>query len=376
MKTSRIIVVIVSILLIIPLAGHLFWLLKKPTSMDLLVVNKSVNRKSKNEFKSLAWVLNYHKIRKSDKELYDYTSDYLGYYPDAPYEDIMIKSFRLEDLDTISRYYDGLYYLDNLGVNSESVTPADYYGGFNQNDYLLLKEMLGDNKLIVAEYNFFSSGTQDLVKYNTEQLIDIYSLGWNGKFFHSLERSRIIKTMGPAFINDWEEKNGDWNFRGEGILLIESSKNRVLILPREDYMNGKFPVIKTDSKICELYKVPESIGYDGWFEISYEGRNQIVSEFDLNLNERGEDLLKQNGLNMKFPAVIKHQTSNLYYLAGDFSKRNVFMGSSRMKGVNQLFHSFCNCFRKGHSFFFQNYYVPLVSSILSITEVQKPLDES
>ncbi len=376
MKTSRIIVIAALIIIFIPLAGHLLWLMKKPVAMDLLIVNKSVDSKTNNEFKTLAWVLNYQKIKKSDKKLYDYSNDYLGYYPDAPYKEIMIKSFRLEDLDSLTRYYDGLYYLDNLGVNSGNSGSADFYGGFNQNDYVLLKEMLDDNKLIVAEYNFFSSGTEDLVKYNTEQLMDIYNLGWKGKFFSKLDRSRILKTMGPSFVKEWEGKNGDWKFQGPGILLIESSKNRVLILPRDDYMSGKFPVIKTDNKTCKLYDIPESIAFDGWFEISYEGRNQVISHFDLNLNERGEDLLKQNGLNTRFPAVIKHKTSRLYYLSGDFSKQNVFMGSSRMRGVNQVFHSFCKSFRNSPAFFFQSYYVPMISSILQKEEEEVSREES
>jgi hypothetical protein len=363
MKTSKFIIILVIVIIAVPLIGHVIWLLQKPTEMDLFVVNKSVSRKSENEFKSLNWVLNRQKIKKSSKELYDYSKDYFGYYPDAPYEDIMIRSFSLEDLGKIKDEYDGVYYLDNKGVHTKSLSSTNFYGGFNHNDYLLLKQMLEDNKLVIAEYNFFTPETEDLVKFNTEQLIDIYSLSWKGKFFKNLQRDKVQKVLGPTFISDWEETNGEWKYNGGGLILVETVKNRVLVLPRDEYMDHSYPSIETEDPARTAFKLPEQIAYSGWFDICYQGENDIISSFNLNLNERGEELLKQNGLNASFPAVIKHQHNNFYYLAGDFSGHNVFLGSSRMLGVNDLFHTLCRSFNNNPGFFFQSYYVPLISGI-------------
>ena len=368
MKTARSIIIILSIIVLFPLLGSFMWIIQKETKLDLMIINKTVEKVSKNEMRSLNWVLNYNKIVKSSSDSYNYEKDYFGYHPEPISEDRYIQSFKLKDLSVLKDKYEGFIFLDNQGVRIDGASNPrmDYYGGFNQSDYLLLKEMSDEGKLIIAEYNFFSEPTEDLVRFNTEQFLDVYSVHWKGKFMRNLDKEKISKVLDDKWIGIYSDYTGnDWTFTGSGIVLINEKQSRILVLPADQYMTKEFPSIITNSDLASFYNVKEIIPFTGWFQIVYEGKNDVISRFDLNLNEEGKQIVMNSGLECGSPAAISLANQHQYFFAGDFSKQSVFLGCSKVRMLNNLVHLGCSMRGNSPSQFFHNYYLPMYSAILN-----------
>jgi hypothetical protein len=368
MKITKLLLIVVAVLILIPFLGRFVWVLQKGKKMEIMIVNKSVQKQSQNEIKSLNYVLNMHKIVKSTGQFYVYSRDYYGYHPEAVTNDFKIKSFRLDELATIKEKYDALYFLDNSGVNLEGkniVNYASYYGGFNQNDYVLLKNMLNSGKLIIAEYNFISEPTEELVRYNTEQLIDIYSIGWKGRYFSNLSANKIVEELDPEWMEVYKGYyNESWEFEGSGLVFINENQKRIVVLPSNLYMNAKFPVIESSPEMVEYYQIPAEVSFTGWFDVMYPGKNKVVSSFNMKLNEEGTDILMRNGLESAFPAVIKSQNDKLFLFTGDFSKQKFMYCTSRISGVNHIVQSLTRGGVNKPYRFIHTYYEPFVSKIL------------
>jgi hypothetical protein len=367
MKSSRIWIVVIIVVLLLPVLGHLLWMVQKKKPLNLMIVNKSVPTTSHNEVKSFNWVLNYEKVLKAGNEHYDFSKDYYGFHPEAVTEERTIKSYRLEDFPTIRKDYDGIVYLDNQGVelDGQKFSSITYYGGFNQTDYLLMREMMSSGKLVIAEFNFFSDPTEELVRYNTEQMMDIYSLRWKGKFFKNLEKKKIQEEVDPKWFESYSESyNKEWDYSGPGLILCNEKQQRVVVIPADKYMTEKFPTIESLATASDQYGLPDQAAYTGWFEVVHEGNNEVISQINLNLNEEGEELLKMNGLESTFPACIKVPEKPVYFMAGDFSKQNVVMAWSRLRIFSDICRGVCKGMTKNPNRFFQTYYVPLISNIL------------
>lgn len=367
MKKSGYLIILLAILLLLPVMGHFLWMVQKQKPLNLMIVNKTVPSSSENEVKSLNWVLNYEKVSKTGNEAYDFSKDYFGYHPDALNQERAIRAYRLEELPEIKAEYDGLIYLDNEGV--EYKTPGyssiTHYGGFNQTDYLLLKEMIANNKLVITEFNFFSDPTEDLVRYNTEQLMDIYTLRWKGKFFKDLDKKKIANEIDIKWLDSYKEINQkEWDYSGAGLVLCNEKQDRIVVLPAEGYMEESFPTIETSSENKDLYNLPSRTAFEGWFEIVYPGGNEVISNINLNLNEAGVELMKKNGLDPVFPACIKMTDKPVYFLTGDFSKQDVVLAWSKMRILSDLCRGICRGRTKNPKQFFQTYYIPFMSTII------------
>lgn len=370
MKAYRFFIIVLVVILALPAAGRLIWLMKKSKPLDVIIINKSVEKISRNEIKALNWVLNSEKFVDSAGDFYDYRADYLGYFPDAVTEDRKIKSYKLDEAVSMAQTFDALVFIDNKGVELSREyklsTKRMQYGGLNQNDYLLIREMSSRQKLIIGEFNFFSSPTEDLVRYNAEQFLDIYSLGWTGKYFKNLAIDHVSKEI-PS---DWLEiyklnYSEDWNFSGAGLILANKAANRIIVLPADKFMNAKFPDIVTPEEISNEWGLPPRASYDGWFDIAYPGKNKVISYINLNLNEDGIDLLRTNGIDPEFPAVIESTGRKFYYLAGDFSKSGGMVFTSRYSFLSDLYKNFGKGQQDKPGRFFKVYYIPLLTGIFN-----------
>jgi hypothetical protein len=196
-------------------------------------------------------------------------------------------------------------------------------------------------------------------------LIDVYSLGWRGKYFKNLSANKIEKEISQKWIDIYKDySNTNWEFNGPGILLIHDKQKRILVLPEAKYMSKKYPEVVTVNDYAASMCLPERTAYTGWFDIFYPGENIVISSFDMNLNEQGIELLKSNGLSNIFPACVKSTDDMLYFLSGDFSKQSVFLPSSRIRLVNDISMAICKNMTGTPGKFFQTYYVPFMSCIL------------
>ncbi len=370
MKTYRLIMLVLVVIIILPFSGRLFWLIKKSKPIDIVIINKSVQTSSQNEVKSLNWLLNFEKFVDYNEKPYDFHHAYLGYYPDALSEDRKIKSYKLEEVSVLAENNDALFFIDNSGVELNQGDKANHknlsYSGFNQNDYSLLKEMLGKQKLVIAEYNFFSPPTEELVRYNTEQLLDTYSLGWSGKYFEDLAEENASGLLSENWFELYKQNYSlDWNFNGPGIVLINHGQNRIIVFPSREFMTAEYPEVISSPEIAAEYGIPVKVSYSGWFDVAFQGKNKIISKFNLNLNQEGKNILKSNGIESVFPAVIESPNKKFYYMAGDFSKSRVCLSSCRLGFISRIIQSREKKMTQNPDKFFQTYYNYLLSDILN-----------
>ena len=134
--------------------------------------------------KSFSWILtNYRFVKKESNSSYSYTKDYYGFFPQRPLRDKKWErnDYRLTDLIGLAEKNDALYFTDTYGVFfndwfrgiNKSRKSRKIYGGLNNNDFLLLKEMKDRNKLIIMEYNSFEYPTADFESVRTQEKLGI-----------------------------------------------------------------------------------------------------------------------------------------------------------------------------------------------------------
>ena len=112
------------------------------------------------------------------------------------------------------------------GIN-KSRKSRKIYGGLNNNDFLLLKEMKDRNKLIIMEYNSFDYPTAQFESVRTQEKLGISFSGWTGKYFSSLDTT--LKDF-PIWMTAMyrKEYKKPWKFTKAGIVILKEKDIVVL----------------------------------------------------------------------------------------------------------------------------------------------------
>jgi hypothetical protein len=375
MKTIKTILIILIILVLIPVFSWLLWSFEPSHPLRILVVNKTVISLKSKEHRALFWLLIHDKYVKPDNKIYSLDKDYFGFHPIKPaksrkYDVLRVK---LTEIDNLVEDYDIVYYVDTYGVYfNEWYRRTDtkdkgnlIEGGLNNNDYLFLKKMYEEGRLIIGEYNFFAPPTDDLVRIRTEDLLGLHWSGWIGRYIHNLN-PKASKDL-PAWVVDmYKSKNKqEWLFSGQGIILVNQSTNDVVVLEDEVHLDISVPEIQTTEYGINNYNLPETVFFQNWFDITYSDENQIIAEYKIHINMDGKALLDQYNLPSRFPAIIEAaQGTSFYYFCGDFVKYPVKMITAKLKGVNLIEGLFYNNKTTSLSKFYWTYYQPLIDQIL------------
>jgi len=376
MKIIRTIVIILIVLVLIPVLSWLFWNFKSSRPIDLLVLNKTVLSADHKEHKALFWLLINEKFVKSDKKAYDKSEDYFGFHPQKPkktkkYE--INSSFKMEDIDEVVAGHDGIYYADMQGVffnewyerSLESGKGNLIEGGLNNSDYLLLKRMYEENKLVIAEYNFYGPPTDEFVRYRTENLIDVHWTGWIGKYFHNLNLKKS-KDLPLWFIDAVKSgNNGEWPYAGSGIILINEMTKKYIVLEEGVHLDVNVPEIQVGEAGIEGISLPDVVHYPSWFEINTTNQNTVLAEFKIHINLDGKTVLDQNNIPSRFPAIMKAGNgSPFYYFAGNFAQYDVRMITAKLAGIHIFDKLYYNNKPQDCSKFYWTFYIPMVSGII------------
>ena len=91
----------------------LIWQLKKPTDLNMLVIDKTVPDQTFREHQGLMWMLNQAKVRKDGKP-YKISKDYAGFYPKGD------KTYSIKSLPKTNSA-DMIYITDTYGVYKEDL---------------------------------------------------------------------------------------------------------------------------------------------------------------------------------------------------------------------------------------------------------------
>jgi len=324
--------------------------------------------------KSFNWILtNERFVKKENKSSYSYKKDYYGFYPQRPLREKKWdrNDYRLTDLINLADKSDAIYFADTYGVFfndwykgiNRSRKSRKMYGGLNNNDYLLIKEMKDRNKLIIMEYNSFDYPTAQFESVRTQEKLGIKFSGWTGKYFNSLDTTGADFPIWMTAMYRKQYKM-PWTFKKAGIVIL---KEKVIIVLEEGvHLTNAMPHIITDSLYCEKYNIPNSVAFDQWFDLIDPLENNVLSDFKIETTAIGDTLLFNNDLLNKFPAVVQDPVSHrIYYFSGDFAHTKVPSWTSRFMGVDKLKGILYSDKPDDSRRFFWLYYKPLIDGIFT-----------
>lgn len=364
-----------SFILVIALAILFFvlWSSQPKKKLNFYILDKTVVKNDRPEHKAFTWLLNNNRYVGPDESAYSASTDYWGFFPiDLSNQIFDFKAIRINEVDAYAAAYDAAYYADCYGVYSfewyknisQPIHSSKVYGGLNQNDYLLLKKMKENGKLIIGEYNMFSTPTNSLIRTKTEGLFNIMWTGWAGKAYKNLDPAL---PNGPAewMPNLYESQHlKPWPKESQGIVLV-SNDGLIDVLVLNESLKSLSPSILATSIGQEKYGLPNSLTYGCWFEFVVPSVSaKVYANYRIDLTEAGIEQLSKHGLSGQFPAVIQAMENEpTFYFAGDFAENPVVSFTAKMSFGKQLNRLFSKQTEK--TIFFDTFYTPLIENILS-----------
>jgi hypothetical protein len=381
-QVKTVLLVAISFILILLLALHLIWYFGKSQKLNIYILDKTVTKADRIEHKSVVWLLNQLRFVGPDGKPYNHLKDYWGFYPIDTKQGLFdIKSIRLNEIDAYAAVYDAVYYVDCYGVYSyewfkkspKTVKSSKVYGGMNQNDYLFIKRMISLGKLVIGEYNMFSSPTNALIRIKTEDIFNVEWTGWTGKYISKLD---VVKDGNSKWIANLYEKQHQkpWPTGCDGIILI-SNEGLVEVLCVGEDLNSDLVKLIPSSEMKTWETQVSDVNFYGWFDIiSSRPGSKVLANFKLDVSDTGAEKLKTLGLTSQFPAVVKaSEKSFTYYFAGDFAENQVSMFTSKLKG-GAILNSLLNMGSSDRDFF-NKFYSPMLEHIFSTYyEKSNPLE--
>jgi len=373
-KTLLIVVIILALIVALPVINLIQWTFKAKKPIDIILVDKTVPTIERENHKSFNWILtNERFVKKGKKSNYSFRKDYYGFIPTRPLREKLWtrNDLRLADLINLADENDAIYFADTYGVFfndwyqgiSKVRKTRKLYGGLNNNDYLLIREMNIRNKLIILEYNSFDYPTAEYDSYRTQERLGIEFTGWTGKYFSSLDSTseEFPIWMTKMYRKQYREP---WHFTKPGIVFL--TEKDIIVFEEGTHLKNAMPHIITDSVYCEKYGVDGSVAFDKWFDIVDPLQNNVISKFKIETTTTGDTMLFENYLINEFPAVVQEPVAErVYYFSGDFANGKVNSVASKFKGINKLKGILYSDKPDDTRRFFWLYYRPLITSIFT-----------
>ncbi len=365
---------------LVVLTPFLMWLLWYLTPLQkkyIVIIDKTVATKQYFEHKSLWWVLTHQRIVQPNGRRYLLSQDYFGFFPraDKKFTISDLNNFNTGGLDSIAKFSSAVYYTDTYGVYyNEWYTDKNLqehsgilYGGLDDHDIYLLKQMKRFGKLIIGEFNFMATPTSAARRDTIQNEFGLTWSGWAGRCFDSLDSLQNPEL--PKWVTRLyrQQHNGLYPFHKNGIVFVHDD-GTIVILETKKELTFNFPMIRTNAEICMEYQLPPSIIYPYWFDITYsDSRNEQIGYYEVFTTPRGDSILQHYKIPNKFPAGFRHNTDySFYYFCGDWTDCPVGNISPYLKGSpffkSLLFNITDNYDRRR---FFWTYYRPLISKIVS-----------
>ena len=373
-KTLLIVIIILAVIIALPVINLIRWSVQTKKPLDIIIVDKTVPTLEREHHKPFSWILtNERFVKKENMSSYSYKKDYFGFFPQRPIRDKKWdrNDYRLADVIPLANKSDAVYFTDTYGVFfndwfrgiNKSRKSRKIYGGLNNNDFLLLKEMKYRNKLIIMEYNCFDYPTADFESIRTQEKLGITFTGWTGKYFASLDTNVVDFPVWMTAMYRKEYRK-QWKFTKPGIVILKEKD--IIVLEEGTQLKTAMPQIITGETFTQKYGVLPSVAFDQWFDIIDPLQNKIISKFKIDATALGDTLLTSKGLQNEFPAVVQEPVAQrLYYFSGDFATYNVPFWTSRFKGVEKLKGMLYSDKSDDTRRFFWLYYKPLINGIFS-----------
>ncbi|RXJ02772.1 hypothetical protein DS745_05535 [Anaerobacillus alkaliphilus] len=360
-------------IVILLLSPIIYWFISSSTSLNIVIIDKTVPVKDYREHNGLTWLLNHKKVIKTDTGAsYDASQDYYGFFPlpNNSYEILELPS-DLEDVDLIyiaDTYgvFEEEFYGENRGERSEKI-----YGGITTEEISVIHHYLKtQNATLVAEFNSFASPTSPEARNALTSLLSLDWDGWIGRYMVELN-SKLSEEVPQWAIDQYEAQyNQAWNFSGAGYLLLHEDE-RIIVL-EEDIHVGKGGISLAFTEQGQaLFNLKRSPRYYYWFDIvTPHHEDDILANYQWDLTAAGKELLDRFEVPTSFAAILqsRNQGFTSYYFAGDYVDVGEVPSFHQMKGYAAL-RKWLSLDRKGDTkAFYWKTYVPIMSKILSLEQ--------
>lgn len=382
---KRIFIILIAVLILLPLFMYLAWVLKPERKLNILILDKTVLTTKVQEHMSLSWVLNNEKYVHSDSGAYNPTQHYKGFFPDdkGGYHINDFNQYDSTELLALANAHDMIYYTDLYGIYTNEWTATYYpervndprfisqrstlmYGGLTQKELDLLRIFKQQNKLIINEFNVIANPTPNPIRQAYEAEFGLKWSGWMGRYFDSLDTLKNTDIPRWLIDNYLTQHHGEWPFSNSGIAFVRED-DQIEILENKTHLDVEVPYIHTSQTIAKKYDISSKIEYPFWFDIVsvIHPENQVLSEYRIETNTRGDSLLKEWEIPSVFPALISHKNELFYYLAGDFCDNPISLNSSKFRGIQWFSFVTSTVDKADRMSFFWKYYRPLTTTILN-----------
>jgi hypothetical protein len=379
MSRQRIAKIIILIVLMTPIWSFLFWLVKPMRPLDVFIMDKTVLFSKGDEHRSFNWMLTHQKYSKPNHKHYSTQNDYMGFFPierGHSYFAIDLDSLSNFSIDSIAYYKDMVFYTDMYGIYVNEwfsdITlwkerSPSIYGGLSWKDLRLLQNMKAQQKLILAEFNYYHHPTPLEIRKPAGDLLNIEWTGWVGRYFDPLIPS-VNEELPRWVVDNWLEQHGGgpWPFTKAGIAFAHED-NRVEILEIDRDLLVEIPYIYTSKYGQKEFNLIDKVHYPFWFDISVPSNdsNLIISSFRIEPNARGDSILKTHHIPRTFPALMKSTgPSPYFYFGADFSDNPLIFRSAYFAGSGVVDFLFYDQTLLRREKFFYTYYRPLLKKIL------------
>jgi hypothetical protein len=371
-KPLLIVIIILVVLFALPVINLLRWTFQPKKPMEIIIVDKTVPDFERVNHRSFNWILTHDRFVKKEKNTnYSFRKDYYGFVPLRPKRERLYTrtDYHLADVIEVAERTDAMYITDTYGVFfndwyqgiNKSRRSRKLYGGLNNVDNFVIKEMKDRHKLVILEYNCFDYPTSAYESYRIQERLGIKFSGWTGKYFTSLDTTQEDFPIWMTAMYRKQYKK-PWTFTKPGVVILRDKD--IIVLEQGKFLDNSPVQIKTDSTYRAIYNLPESIAFGEWFDIIEPNQNNVISNFRIGTTTVGDSLLAINGLDNTFPAVIQDpEFQRTYYFSGNFTTANIPVWTSKLKGVEKLKGIFYS--KKPDDFrkFFWLYYKPLLTRI-------------
>jgi len=378
-------ILLLLVLIGLPVFMWVSWNMADEKPLEIFILDKTVLNDNYQEHQSFNWVLKNKKYVKSDGDFYLPERDYYGFFPDGKgsYTTNDLEGKTIEDLERLADSYDMVYYTDLYGIywiewhnEYPHVKPEEdpglmgersawIYGGLSQNELTFLRLMKARNKLIINEFNIIGSPTSLGIRREYEEEFDITWSNWTGRYFSTLDTTKSEEIPHWLVRNYMKQNNNEWPFKNSGIAFVRND-DFIVVLENETHLNIEVPYIYSGEKLVDNYGVAKKIKYPYWFDICASGNlNEVLAEYRIDSNTRGDSILKRWNIPKEFPAVIKSkQDYPYYYFAGDFADNPISMKLARLRHVEKFDYLIYSPITQERRSFFGLFYRPMVTKIL------------
>jgi hypothetical protein len=370
---------LIFLIALLPFWMWLYWLLTPKKEFAVAIIDKTVLNSRNQEHQSLVWILQHEKLVKKNKEFYLSNQDYFGFFPgeNGKYRIKGLERFNEPKLNLLVSDCDMVYITDTYGVYTQEWKQLSVlgdrssliYGGLSEQDLYFLKAMKAAGKLVITESNTIGSPTTELVRNQFEQSFGVKWSHWNGRYFSSFDTLKNPELPKWLYRNYMQQHGGAWPFKKDGIAFVNLN-DQVVVLEKGQHLNVKdFPKIMTTKTAQQHYGLPANLDYTYWFEIMEidSSENEVLANFELPVNASGKHILDSLGIPNQFPAVIHslNQKQPFVYLSGDFCDNPINMKTVHFAGTDYFkWMLYDKEDPMERSYFFYNFYRPLVSTMI------------